>query len=166
MQREKVKEFRLYFNRINVNDVIQNALRPFENQLQEKEIEMEVNLGKNLPPIYADIEKISWVLINLISNAIRYSNRWGKIILEAKLNAKKEKINFSITDFGGGIPEQIIHKIFYTSICSPYNPHPIGVGVALPISKEIVESHNGEMWVESQLGRGSCFYFSIPIADK
>ncbi len=163
MQKQETKQFQLHFNKISVHDIVKNASKPFEKQLQEKEIKIDIDLYQNLPYIYADIEKISWVLISFMSNAVRYSHRWGKIVLEVKLNAKKERINFSVRDSGDGIAEEKLYKIFHTSICSPRNPHPIGVGITLPISKEIIEAHGGEIWADSQPGRGSCFYFSIPI---
>ena len=107
------------------------------------------------------------VLTNLITNAIKYKSekREGYIIIEA---FKKEKnIIVSVEDNGRGIPEEYIEKIFNKFIqVKVSNEGKIeGTGLGLSICKEIIKNHGGEIWVDSILGKGSTFYFSLKSAD-
>ena len=147
---------------VKVEELIDAAVTPLLLQLQQKNIELETKIESNLPDIKVDINKIAWVLINLLNNAVRYSRESGKIILEVK--KVNENLLFSVKDFGKGIEPNFINKIFdkFVQVDSKKSESYRGVGLGLAISKEFVTAHGGEINVKSEPGIGSEFYFSIP----
>jgi len=106
------------------------------------------------------LEKTAWVLVNFLSNAIRYSVDKSKIIISVKQN--ENKITFSVQDFGRGIDEKFQNRIFDKFFKVPngdYNKS--GTGLGLAISKDFIISQGGVIGLESEIGKGSIFYFSI-----
>jgi len=113
--------------------------------------------------VYADKARIHQVLVNLISNAIKYSPNADKIIVSQKPDA--DKVTVSIQDFGMGIPKEEqkrIYERFFRAKGKKEGEIP-GLGLGLFISNEIVKQHRGELWVKSKEGKGSTFYFTLPI---
>ena len=136
---------------------------PFDVQLSEKNITLQQKIDPELPDFLADTEKISWVLINFLSNAIRYTPQGGVIIMEAnKLNGKVE---FAVEDKGPGIPKQHLNKVFKRFVQLQTNgaKNEKGLGLGLAISKEVITEHQGDIGVNSELGVGSRFFFTIPL---
>jgi PAS domain S-box-containing protein len=117
----------------------------------------------NLIEVYADPDKITSVISNLISNAIKYSPR-GKHV-EIKCELTNRGVIVSVKDEGLGIRPQDAEKIFdrYYRVESNHTQHISGFGIGLYLSAEIIKRHDGEIWVESESGIGSTFYFSLPI---
>jgi NtrC-family two-component system sensor histidine kinase KinB len=113
--------------------------------------------------VYADVEKTAWVLINFLSNALRYSAEKSKV--QIRIEAKDQAIEFSVKDFGKGIDEQYQKKLFdrYFQVPTDGN-NKSGSGLGLAISKDFIEAENGRIWVESEIGIGSRFCFILPIA--
>jgi PAS domain S-box-containing protein len=110
--------------------------------------------------IYGDKDKIVQVLVNLISNAIKYSERDSRI--EIHLESEKKGVTISVKDSGIGIPEKDIYNIFDQFYqVSSHSTYP-GLGVGLYISSEIIKKHKGKIWAESTLCKGSCFYVWLP----
>ena len=113
-----------------------------------------------LPPVHADRHRIMQVLSNLIGNSMKFTPPDGQITVHAKL--RSEAVVFSISDTGPGIPREHLGDIF-----SPYwqakRAERLGAGLGLPIAKGIVEAHGGRIWVESEPGRGTDFYFTLPV---
>lgn len=116
--------------------------------------------------VYADKERITQVLVNLISNAIKYSPRAKKIIVKSVYDAKK--VTISVQDFGLGIPKEEQNKIFerFFRVKGKKEKDISGLGLGLYISYEIVNQHKGKIWVDSVEGKGSTFYFSLPLKQK
>lgn len=136
---------------------------PFDVQLSEKNITLSKKIDPLLPEFLADTEKISWVLINFLSNAIRYTPEGGDIIMEArKLDGQVE---FAVEDKGPGIPRQDLNKVFHRFVQLQTNgtKNEKGLGLGLAISKEVITEHQGEIGVDSELGVGSRFFFTIPL---
>ena len=130
--------------------------------LNEKEIELKVDIEKEIPFIRADLEKTIWVLVNILSNAIRYSPMKEKIILTAA--KEKNYVIFSVEDFGTGIPPEDKERIFQKFVKDKVNFNR-GTGLGLAIAKEFVESQGGRIWAVSEINRGSKFFFKLPIAN-
>ena len=136
----------------------------FEFQAKEKKIALEINLNTKLPYVMIDSEKIKWVLNNLISNAIRYTEN-GVVKISASYD--KEKVFISVTDTGRGIPEEYLNKIFERFVrVEGFDIPQESTGLGLAIAKEIVEMHGGEIWCESKIGVGSKFTFTIPLVKN
>ncbi|HVF69956.1 MAG TPA: ATP-binding protein [Xanthomonadales bacterium] len=113
--------------------------------------------------VFADKERISQVLINLLSNAIKYSPNADKVVIATTQN--KKNVVVSIQDFGIGVPEPELGKIFerFFRVSGKKENNISGLGLGLFISNEIIDQHNGKLWVESIKGKGSTFSFSLPI---
>jgi signal transduction histidine kinase len=116
----------------------------------------------NLPMMLCDPEKTAWVLINLITNALKYS--LGSSMVCVSVVREHEMIRFAVQDFGQGIEEQYLNKIFEKYFRIPGSTQE-GSGLGLAISKEFIVKQNGCIWVESELGFGSKFNFTLPIAE-
>lgn len=113
--------------------------------------------------VYADKDRINQVLVNLISNAIKYSPDADKIIVN--LSSDQDKATVSVQDFGSGIPKEEQNRIyerFFRAKGRKEGKIP-GLGLGLFITAEIVKQHKGNLWVDSTVGKGSTFYFSLPI---
>jgi len=132
-------------------------------QAEQKNIELELISRNNLPKVNVDVEKTAWVLVNFLSNALRYSSEKSKVVIQVIENA--EDIEFSVRDFGKGIEEIYQKRLFdkYFQVPTDGN-NKSGSGLGLAISKDFIEAESGKIWVESALGEGSRFCFSLPIA--
>ena len=117
---------------------------------------------EGLPNVRADVNKITWVLTNLISNALRYTSEGGHIHLSAE--AYGPYIQVSVRDDGAGIPFEYQSKIFDKFVQVRSDKALGGSGLGLTICKEIVRAHGGTIWVDSVPEKGSVFTFTLPIA--
>ncbi|MEO8514593.1 MAG: ATP-binding protein [Ignavibacteria bacterium] len=154
----------LKYREVRADELVDAAITPMLLQFEQKNIELVTDVGTDLPMIRADANKIAWVMINLLNNAVRYSIDGGKIILSVKKDEKK--VIFSVKDFGAGIEPQYLSRIFEKFVqVKSKNIESLnkGVGLGLAISKEFVNAHGGDIWVKSEIGKGSEFSFSIPI---
>ncbi|MGM0500784.1 MAG: ATP-binding protein [Bacillota bacterium] len=148
------------FDKVDVNDIIEKTLNPFYKQAEEKEIELKFKQAEDNIFAWADPSKISWVISNLVGNALRYADE-GKIEVSAEV--KGRRVLVSVADNGPGIPREYQSKIFDKFVRAGNDKdEKSGTGLGLAISKEIITAHNGRIWVESEEGKGSTFSFYIP----
>ncbi len=137
------------------------------NQLLELtcNYELEIKVSRDLPPVDIDETRIGEVITNLVSNAVAYSDGGSQIYLEA--DTKDDKIVISVTDEGQGIPQDQLIRVFdrFHRLEPGIARRRGGTGLGLAICKEIVEGHNGEIWVESELQKGSKFSFTLPVLE-
>ena len=154
-------KIKMEFGKTDVKKVINSTMKPFENQVKEENIQLkEDNIEEGLIA-WADSNKISWVISNLIGNAIRYTPEDGKISVGARRTGSN--IEVYVEDTGIGISEEYQDKIFDKFVRANNNDDSAsGTGLGLAISREIIEAHNGSIWVDSKEGEGSKFYFRIP----
>lgn len=148
---------------VNTRELIKNIIYNLQGSALEKNIIIESDL-KNLK-VNLDKDKISQVVFNLLSNSIRYTNSYGKIYIKSYV--EDEKFIISVKDNGIGIPKKDIENIFerFYRVDKSRNKLTGGTGVGLTISKAIVKSHGGEIFVNSELGIGSEFIVIIPLSD-
>jgi NtrC-family two-component system sensor histidine kinase KinB len=132
-------------------------------QAEQKQIQLELISRNDLPKVFVDTEKTAWVLVNFLSNALRYSVKKSKVIIE--IAQEGEEISFSVRDFGKGIDEQYQQRLFdrYFQVPTDGN-NKSGSGLGLAISKDFITAHGGRIWVESEIGAGSRFCFSLPVS--
>jgi len=152
---------RLKFSPVRPDDVIDLAVSALMMLIGEKEIRLETDIEEGLPAIHADIEKTVWVLVNILSNAIRYSQKGDTI--KIGLKAEPGGVRFFVTDSGPGIAEEDQAKLFQRYVQVGQKSQQ-GWGLGLAISKEFVQAQGGKIWVESAVGRGSTFSFMLPRA--
>jgi PAS domain S-box-containing protein len=141
--------------------MIEQAILTVQFQAQQKGISISKSIEPSLPPVQADAEKTSWVLINFLTNAIKYSTESSDIEVSAFL--KDNNISFAVTDKGKGIDEKYLPKIFDRYFKVPGTLERSGTGLGLSISKEFIEAQHGHIWASSKLGEGSRFEFTLPI---
>ncbi|HEY5370057.1 MAG TPA: ATP-binding protein [Hanamia sp.] len=142
----------------DAKEIVEYAVNANKSAAEQKQIKLKITVEDNLPKLLADNEKTSWVLTNLISNAIRYSYEYS--VIDLNVETKNEKIKFSVTDTGQGIPPQYVDKIFDRYFRIPGTKKE-GTGLGLSISKEFIEAQGGQITVKSDLGAGSTFSFSL-----
>lgn len=155
---------RLNFTHVKPDMILDISATALMMQISEKKIDLQTNIEENLPEISVDIEKIVFVFINLLNNAIRYTQNNGEIVID--IRKISNDIEFSIKDFGPGISDDDSQKLFQR-FSQVGNKHKQGWGLGLAISKEFITAQNGKIWVESELGKGSKFIFTIPyLSDQ
>jgi len=145
----------------SIGPIVDYALLANRSMVEQKQIRIDVQLEKDLPMVFIDTEKAAWVLTNLLSNAIRYSDEGRVIGISAK--RKGARILLLVEDHGQGIPAQYLTKIFDRYFRVPGSTKE-GTGLGLSISKEFIESMGGEIDVQSVFGTGSTFFVYLPIA--
>jgi len=118
----------------------------------------------DLPAVHADAERLRQVLANLLSNAIKFSPHGGEVTVGAR--AQGTQVLVWVADHGLGIPPEALPKLFskFYRVEHHETRHIGGTGLGLALVKEIVEAHNGSVWVESVVGQGSTFFFTVPVA--
>ena len=161
------KEFVLTRSRIHLRDFIDEALRTLWIQADKKEIKFVPQVDKNLPDLVADGPALERVLINLITNAIKYSPEKGTVrinVQPSESTSMQQMIRFRISDSGPGVPVDKLNFIFdkYYRIRSDRRLQK-GFGLGLYISKLIVEAHGGQIGAYNNREGGSTFYFTIPV---
>lgn len=150
----------LNFQKVNSSDIFDYIKETSENHSKPKNIKIDFDVEPGLPPVFVDSEKTAWVLINLINNAIQYSDKGGRIIVSA--SKAHDNIVYKVQDFGTGIEPQYLELIFQKFFRVPDSLEK-GTGLGLAISKEFVAKQNGRIWAESSPGNGSTFHISLPI---
>lgn len=142
--------------------IIDDSFRNFYDIANSKDVNLYYEMDENLPLVNVDGEKISWVINNLISNALKFTNAGDQICVETYRS--NDKLLIRVKDTGIGIPEPYLKKIFDKFVQIPnHDSETIGTGLGLSIAKEIVEAHGGEIWCESVIDDGSTFTFTLPV---
>ena len=150
----------LDFAAVPVSLLFDKTLQSIGPQAEEQSIMLDAEPADDLPDVRADATKITWVLTNLISNALRYTEAGGRITLAAQQVGKQ--VHLSVSDTGEGIPYEYQSKIF-DKFVQVKSDHAVGgSGLGLSICREIVRAHGGSIWVDSTPGEGSTFTFSLP----
>ncbi|MCX2478182.1 ATP-binding protein [Pedobacter sp. MC2016-15] len=156
-------QLQLSFVKADPEEIVRYAMNAISFQAQQRNIQLELVSNQNLPKVNADVEKTAWVLINFLSNALRYSTEHSKV--QISIAEKDQSVEFSVRDYGKGIDEQYRKRLFdrYFQVPSDGN-NKSGSGLGLAISKDFIEAENGTIWVESEMGEGSRFCFQLPTA--
>ncbi|MBW9171714.1 GAF domain-containing sensor histidine kinase [Clostridium estertheticum] len=152
----------LNMRKIDIEEIITQVITLTNPIIRDKSLQVIQSISETLPEIIADRDKLMQVIINLISNAIKFTEK-GCIVCSARVVA--ENIIVSISDTGVGIREEDKKYIFekFSQVGDTLTDKPTGTGLGLSICKYIIEEHGGEIWVESEIGKGTDFSFSIPI---
>ena len=150
---------------VSVKDVVDRAVAATASLFEAKKLNLERDIEPDLPVVTGDQDRLIQVVINLISNAVKFTDQ-GSI----KCTARRDngELVVSVTDSGIGIAPADQPKVFekFKQVGDTLTDKPKGTGLGLPICKEIVEYHGGQIWVESMPGQGSTFSFTLPIAEN
>ena len=141
--------------------IVDYALKAIQFEADQKGVSIEKLVSPTLPNIQVDVEKTAWVMINFLSNALRYSASKSKIIV--RVVEKEKMVEFSVQDFGKGIEAQYQERLFDRYFQVPTDgQNKSGSGLGLAISKDFITAQAGQIAVESAIGEGSRFYFNLP----
>lgn len=157
---------------VNLPEVIQEAMERTMDSFREKRINISISVADGLPSILADRERLIQVFINLLSNAIKFTPEGGNVKIRGELLRGKRKgdasdfVKVAVSDTGIGIPQGDLKRIFdkFSQGWDGLTGKPSGTGLGLSITKRIIEHFGGDIWAESEVGKGSVFYFTIPTA--
>jgi signal transduction histidine kinase len=152
------------FRKVSPHSMVFEALEPFQMDFKDRNVTLGTEIQDDLPEVWADTARMGHVFANLLSNALRYTPPGGKVTVLGK--ADEERVQFSVSDSGKGIPSQYLARIFEQFFRVPDQGAETGAGLGLAIVKEIVEAHGGTVKVESRLGEGSTFIFTLKRADR
>jgi len=150
---------------ILLDEMVREISRPLQIQAQEKKIELELRWPEHPLPIWGDPIKLPWVITNLVGNALRYTPAKGRITIE--LSQQDSIARAVVRDTGCGMDGRALEHIFEPYAQGAEGPRRAGsAGLGLYITKEIVEAHNGRIFVESGVGAGTTFTVEIPIREQ
>jgi GAF domain-containing protein len=155
---------------VDLNEIIQGVLTTAVGLIKDKPIQLHSVIPADLPLITADTRKVRQIILNLVSNAAKFTEE-GSITVEAKLQRNTNGVNeilISVTDTGSGISTEDQKKLFtpFSQVDSSLTRKTDGTGLGLSISQYFVHMHGGEIGLQSELGKGSTFYFSLPTKPK
>ncbi len=152
---------------LDLRDPIDFVLSSLKTQADAKLIRLEGDVPKDLPFVYGDREKVGQILTNLVGNALKFTPEGGAVTVSAGVSdTVRNAVGVSIHDTGIGIPADQLEKIFekFHQVESPLHHSASGTGLGLAVTKGLVEAHQGHIWVESEVGKGSTFTFTLPLS--
>lgn len=153
------------FQEYAIADIIECAIKPFYQLAEQQNKTLYFNCEEETAHVVADFQKITWVMNNLISNALKYTSAGDKISVNAI--EKADMIYITVKDTGTGIPKEYLEKIFEKFVQVKDGDMEFrGTGLGLAVVREIIEAHHGEIWCESELELGSSFTFTLNIARE
>ncbi|MBZ0278647.1 MAG: GAF domain-containing protein, partial [Anaerolineae bacterium] len=159
---------RLNLDRIDIVDILSPVVANLQSRTihENKQLEINLDVMPQMPPIMADQHKLTQIITNLTDNAFNYTYAGGKIDIKVEFQSKTDHILISIADTGIGIPDEFKPRIWERF--ERYEDHALvmdvaGTGLGLPIVKELVEMHHGQVWFESEKGKGTTFFVDLPV---
>ena len=163
----ETKEFQLKMEMISLPNLIDDIIDFVRKPAEKKKISLSRHDIPSSLAVRADRSYLEQILINLLDNAIKYTPEGGRVIVSAGEKDSKD-VQFSIEDNGIGIPKEDLSRIFerFYRVDKGRSKELGGTGLGLSIVKHLVQAHGGRVWVESQLGKGSTFYFTLPIRPE
>jgi len=152
----------LYRERIDLKEIVESSVAVVLPLVEKKGLTLQVKVAEALPKVYCDSTRVKQVFLNLLSNASRFTEEGG---ITVEIDRRDQHVLVSVTDTGPGISPEGLEKLFEPFWQSPGQlwRDRGGSGLGLSISKQFIELHGGQMWVESQVGRGTTFYFTLPV---
>jgi two-component system CheB/CheR fusion protein len=150
---------------VSMNEAIVENVEGLKEQIKEKNLELDLDLAKNLPTIMGDEAKLVRVVANILGNALKFTPKGGRIVIRTV--PQDDSVQVSIEDSGVGIAAENLEKVFekFYQVDSSYTRAAGGIGMGLTIAREIVEAHGGRIWAESEgLGKGAKLSFTLPVS--
>jgi signal transduction histidine kinase len=148
---------------VDLKQTVEVNLEMFEERLARHRIDVEVDIDRTCPPIYADADQMSQVFTNLLMNAIHAMPEGGRVHIAGRC-ADPDMVEWTLADTGSGIPPDVVAKIFDPFFTT--KEFGIGTGLGLTVVKGIMEEHGGSIAVESEAGKGTRFRLLLPQANS
>ncbi|MBK8783984.1 MAG: PAS domain S-box protein [Anaerolineales bacterium] len=160
----------LAFDEVNITDIAASVLSTMSGLVKDRPIQLKREIEPNLPTVRADAIRVRQVMINLLSNAAKFTEE-GDILVEVGLKSGptgRNEIQVSVTDTGPGISKQDQEKLFqaFSQVDDSPTRKTGGTGLGLSICQQLINMHGGRIWVDSEVGRGSTFRFTLPLFRK
>ena len=157
----------LAFDEVNISDIVSSVLSTMSGLVKDRPIEMKRIIEPNLPAVRADAIRVRQVMINLLSNASKFTDD-GDIIVEVGLQrgpSGRSEVRVSVKDTGPGISKQDQEKLFqaFSQVDDSPTRKTGGTGLGLSICQQLINMHGGRIWIDSEVGRGSTFHFTLPL---
>jgi hypothetical protein len=152
--------------RVDMGEIVREAVQTFDQVLNEKEVTLQLDLPGQCPYIHGDRDRLIQVMVNLVSNAIKFCNPKEGLI-KISLQTKEDHMRVDIADNGIGIQPENREVIFskFRQIKDASRGRPQGSGLGLAITRRIISRHGGRIWVDSVPGKGSTFTFTLPMSE-
>jgi Na+/proline symporter/nitrogen-specific signal transduction histidine kinase len=149
---------------IDLKEVVNDAVNSTRQLINDKNLTIDLDLARDVPRVSGDRDRLIQVMVNIISNAVKFCDR-DRGMIAVRLRAADNQLIVEVQDNGIGINPNELDKIFqpFHQIKNPTQGRPPGTGIGLTITKRIVDFHHGRIWVESEPGRGAKFSFSLPV---
>ncbi len=154
--------FQIQPRKLELGNLCQEVLEHLQSRLQAKSQSVKTDIPNDLPYAYADEDRVRQVIINLLDNAVKYTPAGGLIQI-AILHRTSQKIQVSVGDNGPGIPVENQQRIFEDQFQLERDQHQEGYGTGLALCRRIIQTHYGQIWVDSKPNQGSCFHFTLPV---
>lgn len=148
--------------RLNLNQLCSDIAEQLQDRFQRKSIQLVLDIPIDLPDVYGDLELIRQVIVNLLDNAIKYGGAGERVKLVG-LHRTLQQVQMSVIDMGHGVPEEEQEKIFEGHFRLKRDTKQEGYGLGLAVCRRIIQAHHGRIWVDSTLGKGSQFHFTLPV---
>jgi len=153
-------QFEVDAGRLSAAELARDAVESQAPLAEAAQLEIRLDVGQDVREVWGDRKRLLQVFENLIGNAIKFTEPGGSIVVRAAV--KDDAVEFSVADTGPGIAPESVAHVFDRFWQATTAARRLGAGLGLPITKGIVEAHGGRIWVESEVGRGTTFYFTIP----
>ena len=157
-------EIKLYAERMNIEELTRDSVAMVTVLLEKKTLDIRFDMPPELPEVWGDPVRVKQILLNLLSNAIKFTDNGGLIRVEGRVQPDGRNLAVSVIDSGSGISEDDLFQVFERFKQVGEGSRKRGTGLGLPITKRLVELHGGQITLISELGKGSNFTFSLPIA--
>ena len=165
---------RLEYKAVDINEAVDDVIRSTRSQIEEKKQTIEVQFGPELPKIWADRNRLIQIIVNLVSNAHKYTQEGGHIIVSAEKSTNlwdpggaREVVHIWVKDNGIGISPEDQIKIFQKFFRSEDDQarRSPGTGLGLNITRSLIEMMGGKIWFESEFRKGTIFHFTVPVSE-
>jgi signal transduction histidine kinase len=153
------------FGRCDLKKIVENVHDLLTPQLGNKKINFVSEVSENIPEMTLDPSQIERAFINLINNAIKFTPEEGTITVRAKIE-DEDHVHIEVADTGIGISKEDMAKLFseFFRVTNEINQNVKGTGLGLVLTKHIIEAHKGHIWLESEVGKGTTFHFTLPLS--
>ncbi len=160
----------MHRRKLNINDIIRAVYEQVKKDVEKKELGFDMKVSDELEPTWLDPDRINQALKNLISNAVKFNKKKGRIIIYSSKERMdgRDFVKVTVEDTGAGISKEELPKLFkeFNPLDASMTRSYGGVGLGLAMCKNIIRLHGGDIWVESEKGAGSRFIFALPIYNK
>ncbi len=158
-----------HFEMTDVAKLIDETMVLLEREMQKYRISVDMDIDENLPEVSVIGNQIQQILMNLLINARQAMSSGGQLVIKLKQNSQTNSVDLSVRDYGPGIPQDKLRRIFepfYSTKSGPDESGKGGTGVGLSTCKNIIEAHGGKIRVESSVGKGTCFTLMLPMEKQ